>query len=189
MTDNPDLLWVDTETFGLEVTDGPIIELGLMLTDIDLNVKASWSGLCWSASHEEHYLRLKQDAWVRDQHEKSGLWHEARTLGYPVLTMLESSAISWIEAQGAQKLPMCGSTVGFDRGQMGHWTPKLEDTFHYRSIDISSLKELCKRLNPEVYRKRDDYTNPKKLHRVLPDLEDSIEEARYYFDNFLFIYP
>jgi oligoribonuclease len=185
VTDKTDFLWVDIETFGISTDTGPIIELGMALTDQDLNVKAMYQNTCWSADHDAAFRKLTSDLWVMKQHTKSGLFKDAKKTGLPTLGMLEDDALDWLKWHNATGLPMCGSSIHFDRGFVRVFLPRFETAFHYRNVDISTVKELCKRLNPPVYEKMEQYTDKKEAHRVIPDLEDTLAEARYYFDNFL----
>jgi len=188
------MVWIDTETFGLE-RDDPMLELGMRVTDTDLNLIDQKSALLWSSKHQVSLDLLKHsgrdsDKWVLKQHTHSGLFEEARVSGLYYLAAQEAF-VDWIEsvfrAFDGGKLsdqPLCGSTVHFDRKVLGRWMPEFMEMFHYRNIDISTLKELCKRRSPDLFKKQD--LRPKKAHRVLPDLDDTIEEAQWYFDNFLF---
>jgi oligoribonuclease len=181
-----DMLWIDVETFGLTRSTGPLIELGLMLTDADLNVKATFQNTVWTEEHQDAYGALLTQDWAYKQHRKSGLWTDAMATGLPSLNVLDLRAVEWMKDNDALGLPMCGSTVGFDRNFARSDLPGMESICHYRSIDISSIKELCRRWNPRVYAMRDQFSADRNLHRVLPDLEDSLMEAQYYRDEFLF---
>jgi oligoribonuclease len=172
-----------------------MLELGIRITDLELNAIDEKQFVFWGPQHYVQYNLLEHsgldsDKWVRKQHTKSGLFEEARNYGTPYLPVQEQ-IVDWLEKMfktfDAGKLsdaPLCGSSVHFDRGVLHQWMRELVEMFHHRNIDISTLKELCKRLNPELYKKQNII--PRKKHRVLPDLDDTIEEARWYFDEFLF---
>lgn len=175
------VVWVDIETTGLDEKKGLPLELGILITNTDLEKVAQfsriiqWGLLDWSS---------KIDSFVTSMHEASGLKAEYDDgLGHqnPVV---EEEAIAFLEAHDALKYPMAGSNVAnFDRRWIAEFMPALNDAFHYRNQDISSIKETCRRWNPEVYAK----LPPKsEKHRVIPDCLDTVEEFRFYRDNFLF---
>lgn len=187
------LPWVDIETFGLDENTDLIIELGITITDLDLNYMSRASWLIWSPEHD---LRLNQltvaakaddeDAqYVLNMHTKNGLLEEARKNGQ-FMHNVEQDAVEWLK--GGQNdpdysgLPVCGSSVGFDKTFLRRWMPNLLDAFHYRVIDNSTLKELCRRYNPGIYSKLPSKT---EQHRVNPDLDETIQEFKFYRDEFL----
>jgi oligoribonuclease len=181
------LLWVDIETFGLAVED-PILEIGLRVTDLDLNTVDEIVHTIWNKPREERYqLPLGRDEWVLKVHSENGLFDEARSRHYQYPREIEPELIEFKQKHfpGDEKPPMCGSSVHFDREHLFWDFPALHDQFGYRNIDISSLKELCKRFNPGVYSQIDQYTTKQERHRVVPDLDDTISEARFYLDIFL----
>lgn len=187
------LPWVDIESFGLEEQTDLIIELGIKITDLDLNEIARAEWLIWSPQHD---LRLKQlqiaasnadtnAQYVLNMHTRNGLIDEARENGQ-FMHEVEVDALNWLK--GGQNdpdfsgLPVCGSSVGFDKTFLRKWMPNLLDAFHYRVIDNSTLKELCRRYNPGVYSKIPSKT---EQHRVRPDLDETISEFKFYRDEFL----
>ena len=187
---NLDLMpWVDVETFGLNQATDLIIEVGIKVTDLALNTVAENAWLCWGPYHKQRHSRLKIDAengnddakYVWDMHNKSGLFAEAPEEGSE-LFKVEDAIVDWLEDNGFRGLPMCGSSVGFDQRFLRSYMPAVVDTFHYRVIDNSSIKELCRRYNPEVYKKLPAKT---EQHRVTPDLAETVEEFRFYRDEFL----
>ncbi len=188
-TDALNFLWVDTETFGLDFENDPIIEVGLCLTAPDLTVidQAAWR--IWSHRHERRLEAMEPGDFVFEMHTASGLFEAARTLGqYSTPRQAEESITYWLQEKGVTKAhPMCGSSVQFDRQMLAAQMPQVESVFSYRNIDISTLKELCRRVNPEMYAGLEEDVVPAKRHRALPDLKDTIAEARWYFDNFLWL--
>lgn len=182
------MVWIDTETFGLEASDH-MLEIGLRVTDSELVEITRKTALLWSPYHKRQFEALDKESWVYKQHTASGLFFDAEVYGesYPET---EDDLITWITQVFRQfgcdlsSTPLSGSTVGFDRKVLSRYMPTLYKMFHYRSIDISTLKELCKLRSPELYAKQD--LQPKKLHRVQADLGDTILEAGWYFDNFLY---
>lgn len=180
--------WVDTETFGLNASQDPIIELGIQITDIHLNTIAKKSWLVWTPRHEVRLNKMRAflhedqtEKYVYDMHTKNGLFKVAKGSGYSLGTV-DHQAHAWLTRNGWDGLPMCGSSVNFDRNMMLEQLPKAVSAFHYRIIDNSTIKELCKRYNPSVY----EACPPKKEeHRVMPDLKETIEEFKFYRDEFL----
>lgn len=187
------LVWTDLETFGLDPERDPIIEIGFLLTDLELKPIDKFTTLIWEEGvYDTAYKNLLKDAenggdgkFVLDMHNKSGLWDAARSLGGSI-ALAATEVHEWLDEHDINgKDPLCGSSVGFDRGMLGTQFPDIEQRFHYRNIDISSLKELCLRYNPRVAAKMSEVTSPQKLHRSLPDLMDTIGEFQFYLDNFL----
>lgn len=182
------LIWVDLETTGLDPKKEVPLEIGFTITDLDLNILDTFHALIW----EDYFEKVigQCDPFVEQMHATSGLLVEARDQGRPLdsaVTRLED----WLTEVGVDKSdgdgePLCGSSVQFDRGWMEEWFPDQVARFSYRNIDISSVKELCKRYNPLMYAKIKEDLEPMKLHRALPDLKDTIAEFEWYRDNFLF---
>jgi oligoribonuclease len=195
-TDNLDrLIWVDIETFGLDSTVDPILEIGFRTTDLDLETVDDRQLTVWSSPfYDNKLMHLMQKAtygdkvaqYVLDMHTKSGLWEECRTSGADPLTA-EKEICEWLSGHGigiGEPEPLCGSSVQFDRSFFDAQMPSISDLFSYRNIDISTLKELCRRYNPRIY----DLLPPKQeKHRVLDDLDDTIKEALFYKENFLWV--
>lgn len=187
------LVWTDLETFGLDPEKDPIIEMGFMITNLELQKLDEFHVLVWEEGVYDHcYKRLKQDAdngiktakYVLDMHEKSGLWEAARTHGVSTAEA-EVSVLEWLDSVGDTSMdPLCGNNVGFDRSMLKAQMWRIEERFHYRVIDVSSVKELCRRYNPPVYA---GLGTKQELHRSGPDLEDTLAEFRFYLDNFLWV--
>lgn len=184
------LPWVDIETFGLDPTTDPIIEFGFRITNLDLEELASFSFLVWSGFHDHRLWELKAEAdrgnknaqYVLNMHTKNGLLEAASKHGLRP-EEVEMRVEDWFESQPQLlDLPMCGSSVHFDRKHLLYQMPKIDNLFHYRIIDVSALKETCRRYAPSVYA-----SVPEKVeqHRVDPDLYETVEEFKYYRDNFL----
>lgn len=186
---NDKLLWVDTETFGLEPSTDPIIEVALILTDFDLNTIDSVSWTVWDDIHDTRIEKLRNDAeagdkdaiWVLGTHEKSGLWEDAYANGMEFKYVI-SRIEAFFTAHKLVRLPMVGNNVPFDRAMLKAWMPEAEALFHYRNIDISSVKELCKVYNPPVFAHAPE---KQEKHRAAYDIRESIEEFRFYRDEFL----
>lgn len=183
------LVWVDLETTGLEPDNDLILEVGFLVTSLDLTAPpiASYDTVVRYPRPET--IRYAND-FVRDMHKASGLDDSLLAGEGRPLHLIEVEAVEFLkEWVPPQHAPLCGSSVHFDRAMLKSWLPNVEAFFHYRNIDISTLKELSKRLNPRVASRLDEQTSPKKLHRALPDLYDTINEAQFYIDNFLFVDP
>ncbi len=173
------LVWIDLEMTGLDPERHTIVEIAVLVTDSDLELVDEGIDLVVHATPEE---LDRMDDFVRTMHTKSGL-----------LPQIEASELS-LEAAGAQVLeylaarvpantaPLCGNSIGVDRRFLDRYLPAVDQYVHYRSIDVSSLKELCRRWNPAVHKGR---PNKRETHRALDDIRESLEELRYYRDHFL----
>lgn len=173
------LVWVDVETMNLEAT-APTLELGFRVTDLDGGIVNQQSWLVWEDSYQEYWDTQAPEI-VKTMHSQNKLFLDASSFGMP-RSQVDEYAATWLSANNYEGNPMCGSSVHADRGWIGAQMPRVLNSFHYRNIDNSSIKELCRRLNPSVYAQ----LPPKQeLHRVDPDLVDSVEEYKFYLDNFL----
>jgi oligoribonuclease len=194
MSNSDRLIWIDTETFGLDPEKDPILEVGIVITDLDLETIDERSVLVWESPYYDkkfQQLTTRTDSgakYVFNMHQQSGLWTACMRSGLSVQDATDNIQ-DFLRGHGVgkedtEKEPMCGSSVQFDRLMLEHQMPTIWEMFHYRNIDISTLKELCKRFNPRVYS-----LIPKKSekHRVMPDLVETIAEASFYKDNFLWI--
>jgi len=191
---NDRLVLMDLETFGLNPKTDFILEIGFEIVDLDFNVFDVFQRCVWDTpAYDGRYdaLRLAAQAgdtssqFVLDMHQKSDLWQECRQEGVSVQEAI-TDTVNWLNAYGVNKTdPIVGSSIGFDRSMLCAQMPEIDEIFSYRSIDISSTKELCMRYNPDLYARLDEVTNQQKLHRSLSDIDDSIEELRFYRDEFL----
>jgi len=172
------LIWIDLEMTGLDTDNDSILEIATIVTDKDLNVIAE--GPVFAISHSD--ARLQQmDAWNRNQHGRSGLWQRAVESDVSV-EQAEQATIEFLKKHvPVGKSPMCGNTIGQDRRFMVRYMPKLEEFFHYRNLDVSTLKELARRWRPDVYKGFDK----KSRHEALADIYESIDELKYYREHFL----
>lgn len=185
----------DVESFGLDPDNDPLLEVAFAIVDLHLKIGSAISLPIWSNVHREHLRSLydksdsgdKNAAVVIKMHEKSGLFKDAQTIGLsPVIA--ERQIHDWLVSEGVydQKDPLCGSSVAFDRSMLKAQMPLVADLFHYRNIDVSSIKELCLRLNPDMYAFLSEDVVTKKEHRALPDIIDTLLELGWYKDNFLY---
>ncbi|MBA5690359.1 oligoribonuclease [Rugamonas apoptosis] len=172
------LVWVDMEMTGLEPDTDRIIEVAVVVTDMHLNVLAEGPVF---AIHQSDETLDKMDAWNKGTHGRSGLTERVKAS-----TVTEAQAEveliaflkQWVPAG---KSPMCGNTIGQDRRFMVRYMPKLEAFFHYRNVDVSTLKELCKRWKPEIV---SGFKKHQK-HTAMADIIESIEELKYYREHFI----
>jgi oligoribonuclease len=173
MQSETNLAWLDLEMTGLEPEKDAILEIATIVTDSELRVIAE--GPLIAVHQDEHTLTL-MDSWCRDTHEKSGLTDRVRN---STITALEAQArtLEFIAKYCPQKkVPLCGNTIGQDRRFLAKYMPLLNNFFHYRSVDVSTIKELVGRWYPEK-----KYAHPKsKQHQALEDIRESIAELNYY---------
>lgn len=178
------LCWLDLETTSLDPREGAILEVGIIITSDDLDVKWRTSRVCryygsWENVHPA----------VVEMHTKSELRAECASgrvseqtmsvVGRELAKLLREN----VAAEGG--IMLCGSTIGFDRSFLKEHMPDLLACFHYRSIDVSTLTELVRRWFPEIYAERPGADESKRPHRALPDLENSIALLRYYRETML----
>jgi oligoribonuclease len=172
------LVWVDMEMTGLDPDADRIIEVAVVVTDSELNILAEGPVF---AIHQPNEILDGMDSWNKGTHGRSGL-----------IDRVKASTVTEADAETALvdflkhfvpsgKSPMCGNTICQDRRFMARGMPKLEQFFHYRNLDVSTLKELCRRWKPELA------TGFKKhqKHTALADIIESIEELRYYREHFI----
>jgi len=172
------LVWVDMEMTGLDPDNDRIIEVAVVVTDADLNIIAEGPVF---AIHQSDETLDKMDNWNKGTHGKSGLIDRVRAS-----TVTEAQAelelIAFLKQYvPANKSPMCGNSICQDRRFMARGMPKLEAFFHYRNLDVSTLKELCRRWKPEL---ASGFKKHQK-HTALADIVESIEELRYYREHFI----
>ncbi|WP_215782340.1 oligoribonuclease [Paludibacterium sp. B53371] len=176
--DQNNLIWLDMEMTGLNPDTDRIIELAVVITDSQLNIVAESPVF---AVHQPDSVLDGMDDWNKSTHGRSGLIDRVRAS-----TLSEGEAEAQMLAflqqyTPARTSPMCGNSICQDRRFMARWMPALEAHFHYRNLDVSTLKELCKRWKPELARG----VVKKGKHEALADILESIEEMRYYRDNFI----
>ncbi len=176
--DDGNLIWLDMEMTGLDPERERIIEVAVVVTDSQLNTIAEGPTL---AIHQSDAQLDAMDAWNKNTHGRTGLIDRVRA---STLTEVDAEArlIAFLQQYvPAGKSPMCGNSIGQDRRFMVKYMPQLEAFFHYRNLDVSTLKELCKRWQPEVYKG----FNKKNPHEALADIYESIEELKYYREHFI----
>jgi oligoribonuclease len=176
--DKNHLVWLDMEMTGLEPDRDRIIEIAMIVTDVNLEVVAESPVV---VVHQPDSVLDAMDDWNRNTHGKSGLIARVKASTVDE-EAAESLYLDWMaEYVPTRTTPMCGNTIGQDRRFMARWMPKLEAYFHYRSIDVSTLKELARRWNPEVFAA----VKKSEAHTALADIRESIGELRHYREHFL----
>ena len=178
MNKKTNLIWIDLEMTGLIPESDVIIEIATVVTDANLNVIEEGPSL---AIHQNSDLLDGMDDWNTNQHNKSGLVQ--RVIESKVSTAeAESQTLDFLIKyvdQGAS--PMCGNSICQDRRFLYNYMPKLEKFFHYRHIDVSTLKELAVRWKPSII----SSTYKKSRHLALSDVYDSIDELKHYKEHFI----
>jgi len=172
------LVWIDLEMTGLRPEADRIIEMALVVTDHDLTTVAE--ATVWVIRQDDATL-AGMDTWNQGTHGRSGLIEKVKA---STLTEgeAEAAALAFLAVHVPPKVsPMCGNSICQDRRFLARWMPALEDFFHYRNLDVSTLKELCKRWRPDVARGFEKDTK----HTALADVYESIDELKYYRANFL----
>ncbi|TFW21354.1 oligoribonuclease [Massilia arenosa] len=172
------LVWVDMEMTGLDPDTDKIIEVAVVVTDMHLNVLAEGPVF---AIHQSDAVLDGMDAWNKGTHGRSGLIDRVKAS-----TVTEADAETALIAflknfVPAGKSPMCGNTICQDRRFMARGMPKLEAFFHYRNLDVSTLKELCRRWKPAL---ASGFKKHQK-HTALADILESVEELKYYREHFI----
>ena len=172
------LIWVDMEMTGLDPDNDKIIEVAVVVTDMELNVIAEGPVL---AIHQSDAVLDKMDAWNKGTHGRSGLIEKVKASTVNE-AQAEAILIEFLKAHVPKaKSPMCGNTICQDRRFMARGMPKLEAFFHYRNLDVSTLKELCRRWKPAL---ASGFKKHQK-HTALADILESIEELKYYREHFI----
>lgn len=172
------LLWVDMEMTGLDPDTDRIIEVAIVVTDAELNILGQGPVF---AIHQSSDVMDRMDAWNKGTHGRSGLIERVRESTVTEDDAQEALIAFMKQFVGSGKSPMCGNTICQDRRFMARTMPKLETFFHYRNLDVSTLKELCKRWKPEI---ASGFKKHQK-HTALADIIESIEELRYYREHFI----
>ncbi|WP_159877168.1 MULTISPECIES: oligoribonuclease [Aquitalea] len=176
--DQNNLIWLDMEMTGLNPETDRIIEVAMIVTDSQLNILAQSPVL---VIHQPDSVLDAMDDWNKNTHGKSGLIDKVKASTLSEAEAEASLLAFMAEHVPARTTPMCGNTIHQDRRFMVRWMPALEEYFHYRNLDVSTLKELCKRWKPEVARG----VVKRGKHEALADIEESIEELKYYREHFI----
>jgi len=178
MQNASNLIWVDMEMTGLNPDEDAVIEIATIVTDTHLNTLAEGPVI---AVHQSDARLQAMDEWNTTQHNRSGLVERVRASAYDERTA-ERETLAFLQQwvpKGAS--PMCGNTICQDRRFMARHLPLLEAYFHYRNLDVTTLKILVQRWRPEL---ESGFTKA-GTHLALDDIRDSINEMRYYREHFL----
>ncbi|WP_010598461.1 oligoribonuclease [Rickettsiella massiliensis] len=171
------LIWIDLEMTGLDTTQDKIIEIATIITNSQLEIIAE--GPVFAIFQEESIL-ASMDDWNKKQHKGSGLLERVRASAISE-QIAEKETLDFIMTHvPPNKSPMCGNSICQDRRFLARCMPSLERYFHYRNLDVSTLKELAHRWKPRIT----DGLKRKSRHLALEDVRDSIEELRYYREHF-----
>jgi oligoribonuclease len=167
------LIWIDLEMTGLDTTRDSILEIATIVTDANLEVLAEGPEL--AIAHPLASLEA-MDEWNRTQHSRSGLWRRVLEEGVP-MAEAEARTLAFLREWVPERAsPMCGNSICQDRRFLHRLMPGLEAYFHYRHIDVSTLKELARRWAPRVL----EGVGKQAAHTALSDVRDSIAELRHY---------
>ncbi|MDQ2068416.1 oligoribonuclease [Natronospira bacteriovora] len=176
--DRDNLIWIDLEMTGLDTQQDHIIEIATIVTDKHLNTLAEGPVL---AIHQAETVLNAMDEWNTRQHGESGLVERVRSSDVTVAEA-ERQTLAFLERWVPEKAsPMCGNSICQDRRFLAREMPRLEAWFHYRNLDVSTLKELARRWAPQVAAG----IQKESSHLALDDIRDSIEELKHYREHFL----
>ena len=168
-------MWIDCEMTGLDLTKDALVEIAVLVTDSELNILDDGVDIVIHA--EDAVLDTMPDI-VREMHANSGLTPLVRASSVTVAEA-EAQVLDYVRRHipDARTAPLCGNSIATDRGFIARDMPLLDAHLHYRMVDVSSIKELCRRWYPRIY-----YAQPDKglTHRALADIKESIRELRYY---------
>lgn len=174
MAEDP-LVWIDLEMTGLDTARHTIVEIAVLVTDSDLAVVDDGIDI---VIHQPPDALAAMDDYVRTMHTKSGLIRAIKA-STTSLTAGGAEVLDYIKAHAPKpgRAPLCGNSIGMDRRFLDRYLPDVDQYLHYRSIDVSSFKELCRRWYPAVFK---DRPAKKGAHRALDDIRESLDELRYY---------
>lgn len=171
------LIWIDLEMTGLSPDTDRIIEIATVITNTDLQIIAEGPVM---AIHQSRHVMDAMDEWNRHHHGVNGLTERVRLSPYNEADAEHITLQFLREYSEPRYSPMCGNSICQDRRFLARYMPELEAFFHYRNLDVSSVKELCRRWRPELM----DALKKEGSHKALEDIKDSIRELQYYREHF-----
>ena len=173
---HPKLVWLDLEMTGLDPDSERIIEIATIVTDFELNEAIEGPNL---VIHQPNEFIENMDDWNLSHHSESGLIEAVKATKISP-EQAEKETLRFLEQHTSRDIsPLCGNSIHHDRRFLSRYMPDLSAFFHYRNIDVSSIKELVKRWYPELVK----YARKEASHRALSDIKESIEELRFYKEN------
>ena len=175
--DAENLIWIDLEMTGLDPDNDLIIEIATVITDKNLNILAEGPVI---AVHQSDEALAAMDEWNQKHHSESGLTERVKQSGISTAEAEAQTLMFVKQWLPAKTSPICGNSIGQDRRFLYRHMPELESFFHYRNLDVSTVKELAARWAPAL---KDGFTK-KSAHRALDDIVESIEELKYYRQHF-----
>ncbi|MFT5702360.1 MAG: oligoribonuclease [Desulforhopalus sp.] len=177
MKDSGNLVWIDLEMTGLDPFTDKILEVAMIVTNSQLDILAKGPVI---AIHQPEDVLNAMDSWNTTQHQQSGLIELSRQSTY-TCRQAELESLDFIRRWVEYRIsPMCGNSVHHDRHFLARDMPEMEHYFHYRNIDVSTIKELAKRWAPELAE-----FHKENSHRALDDIKESIAELKHYGDGFI----
>ncbi len=178
MSPPPHLIWLDLEMTGLDPLSEQILEIATVITNFELDIIAEGPVI---AIYQDESILAAMDDWNTLQHNQSGLVERVRTSRYSC-NQAEQLTLQFLQKWVVkQTSPMCGNSICHDRRFLGRQMPELEAYFHYRNLDVSTLKELAKRWKPQLI----DQFQKSNNHQALDDIKESINELRFYREHFI----
>tara|TARA_B100000530_G_scaffold335190_1_gene286686 strand:+ start:1371 stop:1913 length:543 start_codon:yes stop_codon:yes gene_type:complete len=173
MNKDLNLIWIDLEMTGLSPVSDRIIEIATLVTDPDLNIIAEGPNLAIRQTDE---ILKAMDEWNQTHHGATGLIQKVKNSSISEIDA-EVETLEFLRRYSKKNTsPMCGNSICQDRRFLANYMPNLEAFFHYRNLDVSSLKELARRWKPEIL----EGINKKSRHAAMDDIRDSVEELAYY---------
>ncbi len=171
------LFWIDLEMSGLDPERERILELACLITDSELNILAEGPEF---VLHQDEKLLAQMDEWNQKHHAESGLIDRVRK-SKTKEAEVEAQLLEFLGRHVSNReSPVAGNSVHQDRRFLSRYLPRVDEYLHYRNVDVSTIKELCRRWYPKVY---EDAPAKRQAHRALEDIYESIAELRYYRDH------